>query len=162
MKSNLKKDHQTHILPADDRQEKTYDFESISIGLDNDHNFNCIFGGEKEGPPQLPKLENHLIEDAGAYFDAGEYHNSNIERNFGNTLLNELNDHLSDFSLTNVGINQHEDTDFFDYRPKYVPAKTVRDQVYPTLGQNCATPRKKEQNFICTEVVGHDPNTGEP
>ena len=66
---------------------------------------------ESNGPPQLPRLskESHLIE-AAPCFDAGEYHNSNIERNFGNTLLNELNDNLSDFCLADI--NQDEDLDF--------------------------------------------------
>lgn len=49
--------------------------------------------------------------EAAPCFDANEYHNSNIDRrDFGNTLLNELNDNLSDFSLADI--NQDEDLDY--------------------------------------------------
>jgi hypothetical protein len=95
-----------------------FDFENISSG-DEGPNFDkfldilnrdapAIMTKEGVNPPQLPRMSKeaqHLIEAEGC-FDAAEYHNSNLDRNFGNSLLlQELNENLSDFSLAELPLN---------------------------------------------------------
>ena len=99
-----------------------FDFENISSEMEeapaNFHSFLDILSNNHNLPqtsyletPHLPRLskDSHLIE-AAPCFNADEYHNSNIERNFGNQLLNELNDNLSDFSLAEISNQNHEES----------------------------------------------------
>ena len=100
--------------------------------------------------------------EAAPCFDAGEYHNSNIDRNFGNNLLNELNDNLSDFCLADI--NQDEDLDFEqqDGQDHYSFVKQNFTPIIKRKDEHQKYQKKKDQNFICTEVVGTDAKTGKP
>ena len=143
---------------SDVQKNLNYDFENLSSGINNlnlNPNLHYQLFSEMRETPELPRIENHLIEQTMGGFDAEEYHNSNIERNFGNTLLNEINDNLSDFSVAEI--NQ-EYNGLFQYGQKYSQPKQIHQQKQVVPMHT----KKKDQNFVCTEVVGTDPKTGLP